>query len=195
MITMQAFLRQAWVSIRLLVVMTLVLGIAYPIAIFAVGRLTPSAADGSFVTNASGAVVGSRLIGQPFTDPQWFWPRPSAAGAGYDPLSSGGFNLGPNNPDLVSAIAQRKAALAAANGVAAADVPADAVTASGSGLDPDISPEYARQQVARVARARGLPDAAVVALVDGATHGRILGFIGEPRVNVLELNLALERLE
>jgi K+-transporting ATPase ATPase C chain len=191
---MTAVLRQAWVSIRLLVVMTVLLGIAYPFVIFAVGRVAPSAADGSFVTNASGTVVGSRLIGQTFSDPKWFWPRPSAAGDGYDALTSGGSNLAADNPTLVDAVAERKNAAAAANGVAPVEVPADAVTASGSGLDPDISPEYARQQVARVAKARGLPADQVVSLLAEATQGRLLGFIGEPRVNVLELNLALERL-
>jgi K+-transporting ATPase ATPase C chain len=191
---MTAFLRQAWVSIRLLVVMTVLLGIAYPVVIFAVGRLASSAADGSLVTDASGTVIGSRLIGQSFSDPRWFWPRPSAAGDGYDALSSGGSNLAADNPTLVDAVAERKRVAVTVNGVAPENVPADAVTASGSGLDPDISPEYAGQQVARVAKARGLPIDKVASLVGEATQGRFLGFIGEPRVNVLELNLALERL-
>ena len=115
------------------------------------------------MTDASGAVVGSSLIGQPFDGDQWFWPRPSAAGDGYDALSSSGSNLAADNPDLVKAVGDRQAAAAAADGVRPDDVPADAVTASGSGLDPDISPEYARQQVARVAAARGLDPAAVAA--------------------------------
>ncbi len=142
----------------------------------------------------TGRVVGSSLIGQSFTGSQWFWPRPSAAGEGYDALASGGSNLAADNPTLVDAIAQRKAALALADGVRADAIPADAVTASGSGLDPDISPEYAHQQAARVARARGLTVSAVDALVDEHVTGRIVGFLGEPRVNVLELNLALERM-
>ncbi len=191
---MNLTIRQAWISVRLLIVMTVILGVVYPLAVFAVGRIVPSISNGSYVSNASGTVVGSSLIGQAFDGDQWFQARPSAAGDGYDGLSSSGSNLGPNNPDLVNAITERQAAAAAANGVAPEAVPADAVTASGSGLDPDISPEYAQQQIARVAKARGLDVAAVAALVDDATQGRLLGFIGEPRVNVLELNLALENL-
>lgn len=187
-------LRQAWVALRLLVVMTVLLGVVYPTAIWAVGRLTPGRADGSFVSDSSGRVVGSSLIGQSFTGSQWFWPRPSAAGQGYDALASGGSNLAADNPALVDAIGTRKAALATADGVSPGSVPADAVTASGSGLDPDVSPEYAHQQAARVARARGLSVDAVNALVDAQVTGRILGFLGEPRVDVLELNLALERM-
>ncbi len=191
---MNLTMRQAWISVRLLIVMTVVLGVIYPLAVFAVGRIIPSASNGSYVSDASGAVVGSSLIGQAFDGDQWFQPRPSAAGAGYDALSSSGSNLGPNNPDLVSAVVERQAAAAVANGVAPDAVPADAVTASGSGLDPDISPEYARQQAARVATARGLDPAAVSALVESMVQGRTLGFIGEPRVNVLQLNIALENL-
>lgn len=191
---MNLALRQAWVSLRFLVVMTIVLGIAYPVALFAVGRLVPGTSNGSYLSSTSGTVVGSALIGQPFEGAEWFWPRPSAAGDGYDPLSSGGTNLAAGNPDLVQAVADRKASLAAADGVAPEMVPADAVTSSGSGLDPDVSPEYARQQVARVAAARNLDPSVVDALVADATQGRLLGFIGEPRVNVLQLNLALENL-
>ena len=194
MIPMNLTLRQGWVALRLLVVMTVLLGIGYPFAMFAVGRIVAGSSNGSYVTNSSGAVVGSSLIGQTFDGDKWFWPRPSAAGDGYDALSSSGSNLAADNPDLVKAVGERQAAAAAANGVQPGDVPADAVTASGSGLDPDISPEYARQQVARVAAARGADIAQVSALVDGATQGRLLGFLGEPRVNVLQLNLALEKL-
>jgi K+-transporting ATPase ATPase C chain len=191
---MNLTLRQGWVGLRLLVVMTVLLGIAYPFAMFAVGRIVSGTSDGSYVTDSSGAIVGSALIGQSFDGDRWFWPRPSAAGEGYDALSSGGSNLAADNPDLVAAVGDRQAAAAAADGVQPGEVPADAVTASGSGLDPDISPEYAWQQVARVAQARGLDPAAVSALVDGSTQGRFLGFIGEPHVNVLQLNLALEDL-
>lgn len=187
-------LRQTWIAVRALVVMTVLLGIIYPAAIWAVGRVAPGRADGSFVTNASGQVVGSSLIGQSFTDAKWFWPRPSAAGKGYDALSSSGSNLAADNPALVKAIGEQKAAVAAADGVAAASIPPDAVTSSASGLDPDISPAYATQQAARVAKARDLPLATVLALVDAHVTGRTLGFMGEPRVNVLELNLALEQL-
>jgi K+-transporting ATPase ATPase C chain len=191
---MRLSLRQGWVALRLLVVMTVLVGVVYPFAMFAVGRIVSGTSDGSYVTDSSGAVVGSALIGQSFEGNEWFWPRPSAAGEGYDALSSSGSNLAADNPDLVTAVGDRQAAAAAADGVQPRDVPADAVTASGSGLDPDISPEYARQQVARVAAARGADITQVSALVDGATQGRLLGFIGEPRVNVFQLNLALENL-
>ena len=191
---MSTTLRQAAVALRLLVVMTVVLGIAYPTALWAIGRVVPARSDGSFVASSSRKLVGSSLIGQDFQGPQWFHPRPSAAGTGYDALSSSGSNLSAGNPDLVKAVAQRKADVAAADGILPAAVPPDAATASGSGLDPDISPEYAAVQVAAVARARGLTVAAVAALVAEHTTGRTLGFIGEPRVNVLELNLALEQM-
>jgi potassium-transporting ATPase KdpC subunit len=191
---MSITLRQAGVALRLLVVMTVVLGIVYPAALWAVGRIVPSRADGSFVTAASGTVVGSSLIGQDFQGPQWFHPRPSAAGTGYDALSSSGSNLAADNKDLVDAVTQRKADAATALGIAPSAVPADAVTASGSGLDPDISPEYAAAQIASVAKARNLSVEVVTRLVDEHTTGRTLGFIGEPRVNVLELNLALEQM-
>jgi potassium-transporting ATPase KdpC subunit len=191
---MTASLRQGWVAVRFLLLMTVVLGILYPVAIFAVGRAVPGTSDGSYVTDASGTVVGSTLIGQVFDGAEWFLPRPSAAGDGYDALSSSGTNLAADNPDLVAAVAERKAAAAAANGVDESAVPADAVTASGSGLDPDISPEYALQQVSRVAQARGLDESVVRQLVVDATEERMLGFLGEPRANVLQLNLALERL-
>ena len=188
-------LRQTWIAVRFLVVMTVILGIVYPTAMWAVGRVVPGRADGSFVTDASGKVVGSSLIGQSFSDPKWFWPRASAAGKGYDGLSSSGSNLSASNPDQVKAVADRKAAAAAADGVSPASVPPDAVTASGSGLDPDISPAYAAEQASRVAKARNLPLASVLALIDANTTGRTLGFMGEPRVDVLQLNLALEQMK
>lgn len=191
---MDITLRQSWIAVRFLLVMTLVLGVGYPVVVWAVGRVVPGTADGSFVTDASGKVVGSSLIGQSFDGPTWFHPRPSAAGQGYDALSSGGSNLGASSDDLVKAVTERKAAIATEDGVDPAAIPADAVTASGSGLDPDISPEYAAIQVARVAKARNLDVAAVQQLVAAHTTGRTLGFMGEPRVNVLELNLALAAL-
>ena len=191
---MNLTLRQVWVALRLLVVMTLVLGVVYPVVMFGVGRIVAGSADGSYVTDTKGQVVGSALIGQTFEGDTWFLPRPSAAGEGYDALSSGGSNLAADNPDLVKAVAERKAAAAKADGVAPGAVPPDALTASGSGLDPDISPEYAREQVARVAKARNLDPARVAALVEDHVQGRVLGFIGEPRVNVLTLNLALAQL-
>jgi K+-transporting ATPase ATPase C chain len=191
---MSSSFRQAWVALRFLVVMTLVLGVVYPVVVWGIGRIVPSVADGSFVTNASGTVVGSSLIGQSFDGATWFQPRPSAAGEGYDALSSSGSNLAMDNPDQVKAVADRRATIVRSDGVDAAAVPPDAVTASGSGLDPDISPEYAYVQVARVATARHLDEATVRRLVDDHITGRILGFMGELRVNVLELNLALEQL-
>ncbi len=191
---MSSTLRQAWVALRLLVVMTLVLGVAYPVLVWGVGRVVPGTADGSFVTTRSGSVVGSALIGQSFDGPTWFHPRPSAAGDGYDASSSGGSNLAMDNPEQVKAVRERTAAVVAADGTDPSAIPPDAVTASGSGLDPDISPAYAYLQVARVATARGLDPDAVRRLVDDHVVGRMLGFLGEPRVNVLELNLALEQM-
>jgi len=171
-----------------------VLGLAYPMAVFGVGRLVPDRADGSMLT-VDGSVVGSRLIGQAFDGDEWFLPRPSVAGDGYDPLASGASNLGPENPDLLATVTERKQEVADREGVDPSAVPADAVTASGSGLDPDISPEYARLQVDRVARARGLEPTVVRQLVEDRVQGRDLGFLGEPRVNVLELNAALAVLD
>ena len=141
-----------------------------------------------------GRVVGSALIGQSFRPTQWFQGRPSAAGTGYDAMSSGASNLAADNPELVSAVEQRRATIASQDGVAPALVPPDALTASGSGLDPDISPQYAAIQAARVAKARGLPVDVVRQVLAQHTRGRDLGFLGEPRVNVLEVNLALESL-
>ncbi|WP_217614749.1 K(+)-transporting ATPase subunit C [Cellulomonas sp. GbtcB1] len=187
------------VSLRAMLVLTVILGVAYPLLVTGLGRLMPARADGSLVTGADGAVVGSSLIGQSFTDadgaplPRYFQSRPSAAGDGYDGAASSGSNLGPENPDLVAAIEARREAVAALEGVDVAAVPADAVTASGSGLDPQISPAYAELQVPRVARERGLPERQVRALVAAATTGRALGVLGEPAVDVLELNLALDR--
>ena len=153
------------------------------------------------MTDRSGEVVGSSLIGQSFTDadgnplPEYFQSRPSAAGDGYDAGASSGSNWGPENPDLIAAIAQRKASIAAFENVAESEVPADAVTASASGLDPHISPAYAELQVARVAEARGLSEREVSALVSQYTENRDLGYLGEPRVNVVALNLALDALD
>ncbi|TKR24720.1 potassium-transporting ATPase subunit KdpC [Cellulomonas hominis] len=187
------------VSLRAMLVLTVILGIAYPLLVTGLGRLLPARADGSLVTGADGTVVGSSLIGQSFADadgtalPGYFQSRPSAAGDGYDAAASSGSNLGPENPDLVVAIEDRRAAVAALEGVDPAAVPADALTASGSGLDPQISPEYADLQVPRVATERGLPEDEVRGLVAAATTGPDLGFLGQAGVNVLELNLALDR--
>ncbi|MGB8020236.1 MAG: potassium-transporting ATPase subunit KdpC [Candidatus Nanopelagicales bacterium] len=184
-------LRQLAPAIRILAVMTVLLGLAYPLVIFGIGRVMSERTDGSLV-QVDGRVVGSSLLAQGFDQDGYFWPRPSVGG--YDPMATGGSNLGPNNPDLTQTIEERRAAVAAATGVAPEQVPADAVTASASGLDPDISPEYAAIQVTRVAQARGLAPDAVRELVAEHTHGRALGFLGEPGVNVLALNLALEQL-
>ncbi|MBI1379333.1 MAG: potassium-transporting ATPase subunit KdpC [Frankiales bacterium] len=194
MTAVTATLRQAWVGVRLLLVTTLIVGVVYPTLITVIGRLVADKADGSLLTRPDGTVVGSRLIGQRFQGDQWFLPRPSAAGDGYDGLSSGGSNLAADNPDLVDAIAQRRAQVAAREGVSPDQVPADAVTASGSGLDPHISPAYAELQIPRVARVRGISQAEVRALVERSTDQPSLGFMGEPGVNVVVLNLALDSL-
>ena len=177
-----------------LVVFTVLLGLAYPLLLFGVGRAAfGAAADGSLVEGADGRVVGSRLIGQAFDGREYFWGRPSAAGDGYDAGASGASNLGPTSQTLAATVRQRIAALLAASpGATAAGIPAELVTASGSGLDPDISPAAASFQVERVAAARGLDPAQVRDLVREHTQGRALGFLGEPRVNVLELNVALD---
>ena len=181
--------RQLLTGLRALLVLTVVLGIAYPVVVWGIGQAAfASQADGSLIVR-HGHVVGSSRIGQTFSGDSWFVSRPSAAD--YDAQASGGSNLGPSEPDLLTSIAKRRLAVARQNGVAPEAVPADAVTASASGLDPYISPAYAALQVARVAKARGLSPEQTQTLVDGHTSGRILGFLGEPRVNVLELNLAL----
>lgn len=189
--------RAAWVAIRSMLLLTLVLGLAYPLLVTGIGRLMPTRADGSLV-QVDGRTVGSRLIGQGFVDsqgdplPQYFQSRPSAAGDGWDGAGSSGSNWGPENPDLIDAVTRRRQEVATFNQVPADQVPADAVTASGSGLDPDISPAYASIQVRRVASARGVEVAVVQQLVAEHTTGRALGLLGEPRVNVLDLNLALD---
>ena len=189
-----SLLRQFLAGLRLLLVLTVLVGLAYPLLVLGIGQVAfHSRADGSLVTSG-GRPVGSALLGQGFAGPQWFTPRPSAAGARYDGLASGGSNLGPSSTKLQGQVDAARAAAAAADGVAPADVPPDAVTASGSGLDPDISPANAYQQVDRVAAARGLPAATVRRLVDSHVIGRALGFLGEPHVNVLELNVALAGL-
>ena len=187
--------RQALVALRFLVAMIVILGILYPLAVLGIGQLVAhDAANGSLVTDSSGTVVGSELIGQQFDGPQWFAGRPSAAGDGYDAMSSGGSNLAADSPDLLADVEDRRAQIAADNGVDPSTVPPDALTASGSGLDPNISPEYALLQVNRVADARGMPADQVRDLVQAHIQGRSLGFIGEERVNVLELNIALNQL-
>ena len=205
--------RQFGVAIRALLVFTVALGIVYPLAMTGVAQaLFHSNANGSIV-QVNGKDVASDLIGQPYTkqaikdgkpevdadgkpvmeaDPMWFQSRPSAVD--YDAMASSGSNLGPNNADLLAAIEERKKAVAALEGVDPSQVPPDALTTSASGLDPHISPAYAALQVNRVARERGLDVAKVQQLVKENTEGRALGFLGEPRVNVVKLNNALAAL-
>ncbi len=187
--------RQAWVALKFLVVMTVLTGVVYPLLVLGIGTLVAGhQADGTLMRDRSGAVVGSALIGQQFSGDQWFLPRPSAAGQGYDAMSSGGSNLAADSPKLADAVNQARNAIARSDGVRPDQVPADAVTASGSGLDPNISPAYAQIQINRVAGARHLPVATVSALVAAHTELPWLGFLGQARVNVLELNLALSAL-
>jgi len=180
-------------AILSVLVLTFVTGVAYPLVVTGIAQLLfPQAANGS-VIERDGKPVGSALIGQPFSDPRYFWSRPSAtAPFPYNSASSGGSNLGPTNPALTDAVKQRIDALRAADPANTAPVPVDLVTASGSGLDPQISPAAAEYQVARVARARGMSADAVRKRVAAATEGRQLGVLGEPRVDVLALNLALD---
>jgi potassium-transporting ATPase KdpC subunit len=195
-------LRSTLTTLRPALALTLILmvitGIAYPLAITGVAQvLFPHQANGSLMKDAQGQTIGSALIGQGFTATNYFWGRPSVAGAnGYDATSSGGSNLGPTSKKLHDEVAARATALRQASGLPAdAVVPAELVTASASGLDPDISPSAANFQVARVAKARGLPEATLYALISRQTTGRTLGFLGEPRVNVLKLNEALDALK
>lgn len=194
-------LRTAGVALRAMLVLTVLLGVGYPLVVLGVGQLAfPAQANGSTVS-VDGEMVGSSLIGQSFTDadgeplPEWFQSRPSAAGDGYDAGASSGSNLGPENDDLIAAIEERRAQVAEFNGVDPEDVPVDAVTASASGLDPHISPAYALLQVDRVAAERGLPVEDVRALVESSVQGPDAGYLGESRVNVLDLNIALQELD
>ena len=187
---MLAHVRAAVIS---LVVFTVITGIIYPLIVTGIAQaIFPSQANGSLIVR-DGKVVGSRLIGQPFDDPKYFWGRPSATTPfPYNAGSSSGSNLSPTNPDLVKAVQGRVDALRAADPGNTAPVPVDLVTASGSGLDPHISPAAALYQVSRVARERKLDPQALQRLVAAHTEGRLLGLLGETRVNVLTLNLALD---
>ncbi|NYG06560.1 K+-transporting ATPase ATPase C chain [Phycicoccus badiiscoriae] len=184
---MTSSLRNLVASLRMLGVLTLLLGVVYPAVVWGIGRVAfPAQADGSLVRR-HGVVVGSSLLGQQVTDPRFFHGRPSAPG--YAAGVSGGSNLAGTSADQVKAVRERSTAYGATSFGA---VPADALTASGSGLDPHISPDNARAQASRVAAANGLDLAAMLRLVDAHTQGRSLGFLGEPRVDVLELNLAVQ---
>jgi K+-transporting ATPase ATPase C chain len=186
--------RQILPALAVFLFFTVLVGAVYPLAVTSVARIAfPSKSQGSLVREG-GVVVGSRLLGQAFSAPRYFQPRPSAAGTGYDGAASAASNLGPTNPVLLKSVRERVASYRRFNGLSASTkVPVDAITASGSGLDSEISPANARLQAPRVARARGLALAQVLTLVRENTHGRSLGFLGEPGVNVLELNLALDK--
>ena len=190
---MRAFIRQLGPAVIALVVFTVLCGVVYPLAVTAVAQVAfHDKANGSIV-KVDGVAVGSKLIGQQFAAPQYFHPRPSVAGAGYDALASGSSNLGPTNSDFLTTVQQRVAAYRQENGVPESQpVPVDAVTASGSGLDPQISVANAKLQAARVAQARNLPVEQVLQLIDQHTTPREWGVLGEPGVNVLELNLGLD---
>jgi K+-transporting ATPase ATPase C chain len=192
---MRALVRQLRPALLVTLVFTLICGVAYPLLSTAIAQLAfHDKANGSLIER-DGVVVGSKLIGQSFAAPQYFHSRPSAAGAGYDGSASSGSNLGPLNPDLLKAVEDRAVAYRQENGLAAnALVPVDAVTASGSGLDPHISIANARIQVGRVARERGLDASVVEQLVKKYTDDRQLMVLGDPGVNVVELNLALDKL-
>lgn len=184
-------LNQARPAIVMIGLFTLVLGGAYPLVVTGVAQgLFPAQANGSLVRDDRGQVVGSALIGQPFASAAYLHPRPSAAGDGYDASASSGSNLGPLNPDLAARAAEEAVAIRTEDGNGV--IPADAVTASASGLDPDISPAYARLQAARIAGARGIPVEQVQSVIDAHTEGRTLGFLGQPHVNVLLTNRALD---
>ncbi|MFJ5230524.1 potassium-transporting ATPase subunit KdpC [Kitasatospora sp. NPDC088391] len=202
---MPTIVRTHLTALRMLLVLTVILGVGYPLLVTGISQVAlADRADGSIV-KADGKEAGSSLLGQTFDlpkanaddparpDPKWFQPRPSAGG--YDPRASGASNLGPNSADLLKAVEERRAAVAAFDGVDPASVPADALTASGSGLDPHISVAYAEEQVARVARERGLPAERLEQLVEQHTDGRSLGFLGQPGVNVVTLNLAVAALK
>lgn len=208
-------LRQYAAALRSLLALTVIFGLAYPLVMTGIAQVAfHDNANGSLVQR-DGKTVGSDLIGQAFTrpvlkdgtpekdadgnpvveaDPIYFQSRPSAAGLGYDPLSTSASNLGPENEDLIAAVEERRATVASLDGVDPSTVPPDALLASGSGLDPHISPAYAEQQVARVARERDLTQTQVRKLVAESSQGRTLGFLGESRVNVFLLNLALDKL-
>ena len=206
-------MKQLRPAILLTVFFVVLTGLVFPAVVWGLGSAAfPSQAAGSLIKDAKGNVVGSALLGQSFTKPEYFQPRPSAAGAGYDAANSSGTNLGPTSDKLINGIEDDPAtkdvdetylgfkdlaeAYRAQNGLATdAVIPADAVTRSGSGLDPDISPANAALQVARVAKARGLDQDRVKRAVSENTSGRWLGLIGEPRVNVLQLNLALDAIK
>lgn len=181
-------------AILLFIIFTIICGGIYPAVVTGIAAVAfPRQAKGSFITDKSGKEIGSSLIGQPFSNPKYFWPRPSATtDFAYNPMGSSGSNSGPTNPDYLKTVGDRVKAIR--NTEVAGNIPADLVQASGSGLDPHISTEAAKVQIPRVAKARGMSTEELTRHVVAHTEGRQLGFLGEPRVNVLELNLALDRL-
>jgi len=187
-------LSQLWPALRINIFLTILLGVAYPLAVTGISQvLFPHQANGSLITQ-NGQVIGSELIGQNFTKPEYFQPRPSAAGNdGYDPNASGGFNYGPTNQKLIDRVKASVEKFHKENPDYQGPIPADLLTASGSGLDPEISPASAQAQTSRVAKARGIPADQLGQLVAQYTKSPDLGLIGEPRVNVLKLNLALDQ--
>jgi K+-transporting ATPase ATPase C chain len=187
-------LSQLWPALRINIFLTILLGVAYPLAVTGVSQIIfPHQANGSLITKGD-RVVGSELIGQNFTKPEYFQPRPSAAGNdGYDPTASGGFNYGPTNQKLIDRVKASVAKFHKDNPDYQGPIPADLLTGSGSGLDPDISPASAQAQEARVAKARGISQDQLNQLVAQNTKSPDLGLLGEPRVNVLQLNLALDQ--
>lgn len=185
-------LQQVRIAAVLFILLSLLTGLAYPLAVTAIAQVAlRDRANGSLI-GRDGKVVGSELIGQPFDAPRYFWGRPSATATPYDGGNSSGSNLGPTNPDLIRAVTARVEAIRKAHPDQAGPVPADLVTASASGLDPHVSPAAAEYQVSRVAQARGLAVDEVRRIVAAHTEGRTFGVLGEPRVNVLTLNLALD---
>jgi potassium-transporting ATPase KdpC subunit len=191
---MEICMKELRPAILLFLALTLMCGGVYPAVVTGIASaLFPKQAGGSLISGRNGQVVGSALIGQPFSDPKYFWPRPSAAADfGYNPAGSGGSNSGPTNPDYLKTVEDRVKALRK-TGISGM-IPADLVQASASGLDPHITPESARIQIPRIARVRGIAPEALLKLVDSRTEDRQLGFLGEPRINVLALNLELDKL-
>jgi K+-transporting ATPase ATPase C chain len=187
-------MKDAKTALLMLIAFTVICGGIYPAIVTGIAQAVfPKKANGSFITDKNGQIVGSTLIGQPFSAPKYFWPRPSSTGDfGYNPAASGGSNLGPTNPAYIDQVEERVKALR--NSGITGNIPSEMVQASGSGLDPHISPKAARVQIPRVARARGISPAALQKLVDAHVEDRQLGVFGNRRVNVLALNLALDKL-
>jgi K+-transporting ATPase ATPase C chain len=187
-------MNDAKTALLMFIALTIICGGIYPAIVTGIGQAVfPKRANGSFITDKSGKVAGSILIGQPFSDPKYFWPRPSSTGDfGYNPAASGGSNLGPTNPDYIRQVEERVRILRKSG--FSGNIPSEMVQASGSGLDPHISPKAAIAQIPRVARARGISKAMLQKLVDAHVEDRQLGVFGNKRVNVLALNIALDKL-